>query len=124
MGREVDHADSDALTPSVGLQPVKICFIGTLPDLSEQIGQHCEGACPEVQLKTMQLTRFLQGFTYNRFLVLDIPGEKDEHILDIGRWKIPNAIVTLDFVSVRKVHVYSSDDEGLSSHFSNSRDLG
>lgn len=73
--RVVDHADPDALPAPVGLQPIEICLVGTLPQLGEQVGQHREGSRPEVNLEPVQVALPLEGLHNYPLLESYIPGK-------------------------------------------------
>ena len=68
----------------------------------------------------MQFTGSFQGILNHAFLELDVPGEQDEKILDIGCWNIPHSIVTFNFIGIREIDIYASYYEGLSSELANS----
>ncbi len=124
MRGEINHTDTDAFTTPVGLQPVEVSTVGTLPDLGKQVRQHCKGSSPKVQLKTVQIAWHLQSISHDRLLVLYIPREEDKHVLDIGSREVPDAVVPLDLICFGKIDVHPSDNECLSSHFSDSRYAG
>lgn len=122
MRRVVHHIDSDALLTSVGLQPVVVGAVGALPDLSEHVGQHCEGACPEIELETIWRARHLEAILNDAFLVLHVPGEQNKHILDVGCGQVPNPEITLDAVGLRQEYSHPSNHEDLPSHLAHCRD--
>lgn len=119
---EVDHVDPDTFMTAVLSQPVQVIAIGPLADLREKVRQHREGSRPEINLEAMQLARHLQRLTHDALLVLYVPREQDEHVLNVGSRKVPDPVVPLDLVGLREINIHSRYDEGLSSHLSHCRD--
>ena len=124
MGGEIDDIDADTLLTSVSLQPIEVHFIWTFSNLCEHVWQNCKSCSPEVDLEPMEIARTLKSLGDDAFFVLNIPGEKDEHILNISCREVPYAIIAFYFVCFWEKYVHSSDDKGFSSHFSNCRYLG
>ena len=71
----------------------------------------------------MQFAGTDEGISNDALLVLDVPGEQDEHVLDVGRWQIPYPIVALDLVGVWEEDIHSRYDEGLAPELPDRRDL-
>lgn len=114
----VHHIDTNTFLPTICLQPVVKSTIRSLAHLSKHVRQNGEGTRPVVDFESVGRAGSQMSIFDDTFLVLDIPGEQHEHVLNVSSRKIPYSKISFDSISFRHEYTYPSYNEYLSSHFS------